>query len=107
VKNLERLNLANTGLTDLKVVSKLPQLRDLDISSTKVTKLAPLVANKELRRVAMTGTSVDDLGSLTRLPKLCRLDKELDAHESKLLRRYPKICLGGACSDCDDGSVPR
>lgn len=57
LKNLARLNIAETAVADVSALHALPNLEQLDISRTRVTDLRPLRDFPRLREVTL-----DDLG---------------------------------------------
>ena len=76
LKNLKKLDLSNTGVTDLSPIATLTQLEELvlfDIDKG-LSSLSPLENMSNLRSLNLSGTNVVDLSPLSRLKKLEILD---------------------------------
>ena len=58
-KPLMTLEIRDTNVSDISCVAKMPKLRRLDISGTKVTDLSPLSGNTNLAELYASDTPVD------------------------------------------------
>lgn len=70
---LTRLNLSNTGISDLQPLAKLGLLSNLNISKTRVASLAPLSALHNLTDLNAAGTRITDCEAMMGLLQLQRL----------------------------------
>lgn len=72
---LERLELSgNPDVTNIEYLSRLENLRYLDLCSTGVSDLSAIAELKDLRVLRIVGTPVKDLGPLAGLTSLLELD---------------------------------
>jgi len=68
------LSAPDRGVADLGGLSRLRDLRRLDLSDNAVVDLTPLASLTELHRLDLSGNAVADLGPLAGLVELRRLD---------------------------------
>ena len=71
--NLEALDLGNNPVADLRVLSRLPRLRVLNLDGTGADPWA-IGGLKALTRLSLRGNGIEDLGSLSGLRRLEALD---------------------------------
>ncbi len=69
-QQLRRLDLSDTGVSDLSLLSALSQLQNLDLSNTGVSDLSPLSALSQLQSLIISSTGVSDLSALSVLKNL-------------------------------------
>ena len=74
VKNIKRLDLENTSVSDLTPIAELTRLKRLDLNNTSVTDLTPLAGLTALEWVNLWNTFVSDLTPLAGLTRLEWLD---------------------------------
>lgn len=72
--NVRRLLLFRTQVSDLRVVSQLQQLEELNLAGCPVEDLSPLATCRALRDLTLSHTRVRDLGPLAELDALQSLD---------------------------------
>ncbi|MGI2178486.1 leucine-rich repeat domain-containing protein [Shewanella frigidimarina] len=73
-KNLQRLNCSNTLISDLTPIENLTRLESLSINRTIISDLTSLSKLKYLKRLSLNNTEVSDLSCLSGLTKLRMLD---------------------------------
>ncbi|NOY75160.1 MAG: protein kinase [Kiritimatiellaeota bacterium] len=88
---LKMLNLANTGITDLTPLKKLP-LNELIVSNTNIKDVSPLKGLDSLRNLSIAGTKITDISPIKHLKLLM-----LDVSDTKIkdLRFVSKMPLKG------------
>lgn len=72
LNKLKELNASKTTLTNLDSLIP-PQLEDLDVTFTVVSKLQPLIKHNSLRVIKISNTQVRSIKELLELPKLERV----------------------------------
>ena len=70
LENLERLELYNTAVQDLKEVGKLHKLKILNLSCTPVQDITPLGSLSQLNTLDLSCSGVKDVASLAKHPEL-------------------------------------
>lgn len=73
LEGLRRIEVSDAPITSLEPLRGKP-LREVDISSTRVSDLGPLADSNRLRRLVISNTAIDDLRPIARLPALAQLD---------------------------------
>ena len=74
LKNLKKIYLNRTKITDLEPLSSLTNLQSLELENTPVDDLTPLAGLAKLRRLALNNTLVSDLAPLGGLTNLVFLN---------------------------------
>jgi Leucine-rich repeat (LRR) protein len=72
-RKLECINLPGTGIHDISSLSYCKNLKELDLSNTKVSDISVLINCKELEYLNLRGTRVSDISTLAYCPDLGRL----------------------------------
>ncbi len=94
-KNLESLDLAEMEITDIKVVKKLPVLRELNISYTNVTDLSPLKTCTSLKKLDISYNNENLAGkkAMAVLSEMTGL-QELDLTGNMAAGQYEEMLAG-------------
>lgn len=74
LKNLRRLNLSQTSITDLSPIRNLGELVELNLSHTAIRDLSPLRYLTKLMKLNLNTTEAADISVVQRMPKLLSLD---------------------------------
>ena len=74
LEKLKKLDLRNSELEDLSVLSKLSNLIDLDLSGTQVSDILELSSLSNLAYLGLSRTQVSDISALSELSNLAVLD---------------------------------
>jgi len=102
-RNLEILSLINVGLTSLKGIPALTDLRKLELSDNRISNgLDYLLKTPNLTHLSLSGNKLKDIESLQPLAKLSKL-KSLDLfnceittekdYRSKVFELLPQLCF--------------
>ncbi|HCW08774.1 MAG TPA: hypothetical protein DGG95_15565 [Cytophagales bacterium] len=70
LKNLKSLNLSSTHVTDLSPIRNLTGLIELNLSNTSISDLLPLKYSTGLMKLNISNTKIRDIQILQRLPQL-------------------------------------
>lgn len=76
LSNLRILNIAGSSLTDLNAVRNLTELEELNISNTAITDISALRYSDKLKKLIMNRTQVNDLTVFERLANIVHLEME-------------------------------
>ena len=71
--NLERLNLSENQICDLRILRDLKNLRDLDLNSNLLTSLGDLSELSKIHTLGLSRNLIRDPSPITKLPALRRL----------------------------------
>lgn len=127
---ITKVKLAHTKISDLKVLSYIPELRYLDLSYSKVTDLRYLKGLRDLRKLSLEFTKVSDLEALAGLDNLIDLDiqwlrlenlsvllsipklrfldiRSADIKDISVLERLPNLCVRFYSDQIEDVSLRR
>jgi hypothetical protein len=92
LKNLLRLDVSRTPVSDFSPLARLTSLQCLNLYQTKISDLAPLAGLKNLKHLAFGGTLVRDLSPLARLTRL----ESIDLHDTPVADLAPLAGLDEA-----------
>lgn len=97
-KMLERLSLRSNGLFNIEKLSKMTNLRELDLSFNKIIDFSPLYELHSLCKLSVNDNPGKELGRLVYIPDLSigsqlRSVEELDKAQQVLDEWYPDNCL--------------
>ena len=73
ILDLREIDLSNTGLTDLAPISKMTRLRKLDISQNPISNLGPLKSLTLLKNLDFSQTQVQDISAVQFAPNLVEI----------------------------------
>ena len=74
LKNLRELDLSNAGITDIRGLEKLTKLEKLNLSKNYLTDITPLKGLKELQSLDISENNIQNIAALNNLTKLKNVD---------------------------------
>ncbi|MHA1672291.1 MAG: leucine-rich repeat domain-containing protein [Promethearchaeota archaeon] len=83
LKNIERLNLSHTNITEITGLENFPNLKDLDLSRCQITEITGLETLVNLERLKLIENKITEISGLETLIHL----KELDLSFNKIAEK--------------------